>query len=221
VKKKPVDYYLKTWYPYLIVALVLVGSGLGIYLPFRYHLELAEKIVIGQLVIGTLSLLVILFGLYPVLRQLRISEAKPKLSLAFDELGKTDTTLDVIQGRGKTHRIVLWILNNGNAVAEKYQVDLEVDRSLGAAFMGIWAETKIYNPQQSTEDGRQTLSFSLIYPCFVRRPITAISLFLSTNDKSPQEFRMPYRVFGTWSPEERGELRVRLQKTPIGEQPAH
>ncbi len=212
---------LARYYAYCGVALVLVIVMLAVFLPLFYGgTDRLERIGISQLLCITLTLLVILFGLIPVLRQLKISEARPGLSLGFDESGSTETTIEVTEGKATAHQLHLWMSNNGNAVAKEFQLDLDVNQTLGAYLIPLRREeSKVYDPRQSVNAGMSTISFSTIsVPCFVGRPLPVAALSLRTKEDShnlyPQGIRILYRISGTWGPEQSRELRVRLNKPP-------
>jgi hypothetical protein len=211
--------HLRRHFRFYVVAVLLLLVVLGIFVPFTYRgWNRLEAIGLSQLFCSILTLLVISYQLVPALKQLRISEARPKLTLAFDESGRTEKALEVIKGKGKTHHLELWMTNNGDAVAREFQVDLDVNGVFGSGFNPLYVdETKVYDPRQLADTGIRTISFSMTsFPCFVSRPVRVTMLLLQTNadsyDLSPQEFIMPYRIYGTWGQEQGGELRVQLKK---------
>ena len=211
--------HLTRYSRFYVIAFLVLAIVLAILLPLTYSWNRLEQYALSQLVCSILTLLVILYALVPALKQLRIAEAKPRLSLAFDESGSTETTLEVIKGQDKRHPLRLWMSNCGDAVAKEFQVELSMSEVLVPHFMPLFPdEVKLYRDRRSGDKAMVTIGFfDLVTPCFVNRPINVMTLSLLSEadsyDLCPREYRIGYRIYGTWGREQGGELRVRLKKT--------
>jgi len=209
-------------YAYLNVALLVVALVLAIVLPLtRLNLDLLVRIGLAQLFCGIVTMLFIIVTLYVVFRQLRISEAKPRLSLAFDELGTTETTLEVMKGKPWKRTLSLWMLNHGNAVAKEFQVRLDVpiifksvldnDLSVGSIFTS-------YDIASPNKDIRILSFHNLKTPCFVDSPLKVLHDFKleaspHSYKKYGEEYTIDYRIYGSWGGYQSGKLKIRVKKT--------
>lgn len=212
--------HLTRYVRYYVIALLLLAVLLSIIMPLtNRRLEPLEQIGISQLVCSILTLVVIFYTLYFILRQLRIAEARPKLSLAFYETGETEATISVVRGTGQAHELELWMSNCGDAVAKEFQVDLNSKRLFGLNFCAPLPKGTLLYDSSEAATGIRTISFSnLSLPCFVNRPLRVAKLILYTtadsHDLYPQDFTITCRIYGTWGREQGGVLKVRLNKNP-------
>lgn len=213
--------HLKTYSAHYVVAFLLLCVLLGIVVPRSdKSIGLLEQLAWSQLICSVDTLFVILFTLYLIMKQLRISEAKPKLSLAFDGLGATETTFEVTKGKPRKHRLLLWMSNRGNAVAKEFQVQLDVPKMFKSGLgggMSLGSEYTPFNIESPNKDIRILSFHNLKTPCFVDSPLEVqtleLEVYLDSYEKYGEEYTIDYRIYGSWGSYQSGKLKIKIKKT--------
>ncbi|MFC2021732.1 hypothetical protein ACFLTR_00730, partial [Chloroflexota bacterium] len=187
-------------------------------------LALSDRLRAMQLILSAIAFIGVFIALMIAFAQFRKSMAKPDLKLVFNEKGDTETDINVSRINEMLNSKELWVINKGNAIAELFQIELEMPKIYYPQFSSFTGRRELMlrgtTPEQAITDKDKVVVS--IYntrqiPCFVNSPVQLTShLSLKTNNQLYDEykdFKIRYRIFGDWNEVQAGELRVKCNKT--------
>ena len=209
-----------------IAILIIIGIAIAIPLIHQriFHTTFLETITFAQAIFSALALVFIIYTFNVSVIQLNKAMARPKLSLAFSEDGKTETSIDISKTQSMfTPTMPLWVLNKGNAVAELFQIELEMPKIYNPTFSNFARQPELVlystgsQPSLTDENAVVISIFNRKQiPCFVNSPVQLTSyIFLKMyrqNYNEFKDFKIKYRIFGDWTEAREGELKVICKK---------
>ncbi len=203
----------------ILVTFFIIGLASALVFVFsaKRELSFSETMAFAQFVFTILAFSAVLYTLYYASAQFRKTMAKPLFSLSFSEDGKNETTLDAHNNTDSVQTLDLWLANNGNAVTNAIQVELDIPEEFNPNFRHISKETRRVPHRPSPQKGIRIVSFySIDKYYFVGIPSRLISIEFETHselyDDYPKAFKIPYKLFGDWAEAQTGELLVKVHK---------
>ena len=195
----------------------LVGAGifaiiLAIVLPFitAPNENLASKFALAQLSLSSVGFILIIVTLCFTIVQLRKSNAKPKIKVAFNEEGEQSFTLTYKDNKPAPSLPLMSLINDGNAIARCFQIDFVIPKSV--------SKDKL-TTKDSYGNGIYTYINDEKKPLFVKKPSKPVDLSITygiDNRKylkyTKPSFTVKYRIYGDWNEIQEGKLTIRLQK---------
>ncbi len=202
----------------IIGAIIIIALAMGLPFLFQPSQDLLPNFALSQLTVSAVAFFIIFLTLYFTIIQLRKSMAKPKIKIYFSENKATAISVKIAKSVDlPVMSLELWIVNSGNAVAKSFQVELDVPDDFNPNFHLIYSGVKTVPPRYLRDVNIRTVSFCNIENyCFVGLPTHLVSLTLEIHkelyNKYPDEFKVPYRVYGDWAETQEGKLRVICKK---------
>lgn len=202
-------------------AIICIAAAFTALLKVNLKLDTSETIAAAGLIFTVLAFTAVMYSLYAVFVQLRKSMAKPKLSLAFSEDGKTETIIKITDRPNQQPiELKLWVFNSGNAIAKTFQIDLEIPTEYRPR---LSKTATTYTQVDTSPKNRGGKIIKSIYQekfiAFVHRPalIDALQLQIDPNNYAQyRDFDIEYNIYGDWAETQEGELTVRIQKETGG-----
>ena len=118
------------WYisGFVVVLIIIL---LALLLPaFLFEFDYLETLGTQQLYFSIVAFSVIWITLLLTIRQFRKSMAKPLIKVAFNENGDQSFTLTYKDNIVTTDLPPLWIINEGNAISQHFQIDIIIPGSI-------------------------------------------------------------------------------------------
>ena len=212
-----------------VIALFVILTAVGILL-YQYFcgswstLQADERTGIAQIYLGSITLVAIVFTLLYATVQFRRTVASPQLKVVVDQGGSTRTNISIpklLPNTAKDYTLPfnLYIYNDGNLVADLYNVEFKLPSIFKPMLQT--ADTNLYGVQTitgSTEDGLSIIHFysrrADEYVCYVHKFVNIGIIFLKITpdiiDKLPYNFKIGYRIFGSWAAKQDGSIDVSL-----------
>ena len=136
-----------------------------------------------------------------------------------DQGGSTRTNISIPKLLPNTAPFNLYIYNDGNLVADLYNVEFKLPSIIKPRLQT--ADTNLYGVQTitgDTEDGLSIIHFysrrADEYVCYVHKFVNIGIIFLEITpdiiDKLPYNFKIGYRIFGSWAAKQDGSIDVSL-----------
>jgi len=210
--------FSKTKLIIIMVALFFI-IALAIGLPFfsKPSNDLIPKFALSQLAFSAVAFFIIFTGLILNLVQFSKSMAKPKLSLAFSEDGKTETIIKITDRPNQQPiELKLWVFNSGNVIAKTFQIDLEIPTEYRPR---LSKTATTYTQVDTSPKNRGGKIIKSIYQekfiAFVHRPalIDTLQLQISPNNYAQyRDFDIEYNIFGDWADVQEGNLKIIVKK---------
>jgi hypothetical protein len=201
-----------------IIVAIFISVLTGIF-AFQYKLDYSQIIATAGLLFAVAAFAGVLFNLNATYIQLQKAMAKPILSLAFSEDGKTEATIIASKDGAKSRNLEMWIINKGNAVTKMFQIELEIPNILRPNFeTPSYTELPLLNSKLSLDKKATIFSFfskEKVY-CFVNLPVQIHPLKLHSQPEDFEEFqseyKLRYRVYGDWAKTQEDELKITISK---------
>ncbi|MFC2059794.1 hypothetical protein ACFLTZ_01710 [Chloroflexota bacterium] len=207
----------------IIGAIIIIALAIGLPFLTKPCDNLLPNFALSQLAFSAVAFFIVFLALYFTIVQLRKSMVKPDLKLVFSEKGDTETTINVSDIKDLSNNVALWIVNKGNAVAELFQIELEMPKLYYPLFSNFTEHQELMlrgtTPEQARTD-KDMVAVSIYnvrqIPCFVNSPVKLTShLLLKTHNQHYEkytDFKIKYHIFGDWNETQKGELRVKCKK---------
>ena len=202
----------------------IIGSTilivLAIVLPITslFELDLLETVGMIQLRLSAVAFLVIFVTLILTIRQFRQSMAKPKIKVAFNENGEQSFNLTYKDNKATTDLPPLWIINEGNAISQHFQIDVIIPESIiNPEIIG----KRLTYTTITRDNGNCIFSYTNDegYTLFVNKPKQPqdmnLSIAIDMNKcikVSEDVHKIKYRIYGDWAETQEGELKIKVKK---------
>jgi hypothetical protein len=186
---------------------------LGLALPFILSPKhtFLERIGLAQLSFSAIAFFAIFIALVIAIAQFLKSMAKPKLSLAFSEDGKTETSI--------SDTMPLWIINKGNAVARYFQINFIIPENIGNPSVSKYLYTMYISFVKDNSDYILSYTNEGRYTLFVNKPYSDPNMIFwegIDTKKCIEVYKdsceIKYRVYGDWAETQEGKLKVNIHK---------
>ncbi|MBA7695313.1 hypothetical protein ES703_103937 [subsurface metagenome] len=169
----------------------------------------------AQVVLSAIAFPAIFSALYLTMVQLRKAMAKPSIKVAFNKEGEQKATLTYKDGNLEAGLPILWIINEGNAVARFFQIDFFIPENI--------VRSGVYVPLRK-HDGNYILSYTNEgrYTLWVNRPYQDTNMIFSSAfginkllDEFKDGFEIEYKIYGDWAETQEGKLKVIIKKQEV------
>ena len=210
-------------------AIVAILTILGLlfyefYFGIWSSLELAEKSIIAQIYFSTVILIAVIFTLLYATVQFRKIVASPQLEVVVDQDGNHKRHISISKvllntTQDNKQMLNLYIHNEGDLVADLYNVEFKLPSILKPELQT--AMTDLYGVQTivgDTEDKLSTIHFysrrADEYVCYVHKFVNigtmSVKIPPDIINKLPYNFKISYRIFGSWAGKQDGSIDVTL-----------
>lgn len=204
---------------YTVLAIVLVLLSLVLAYWVTHGLLLSERLSAMQLSLSAVAFVGVVIALMIAIAQFRKSVAKPLIKVAFDEKGKQEAKLIIINNN-PGELPLLWIINEGNKISRYFQIDFIIPKGivnprgkeliLDIPHISLeeFGDDYIFS---YTNEGRNTL--------FVNKPCNDTDFNLNyalgyrkCNELFRNNFILKYNIYSDWGEPQKGELKVIIEK---------
>jgi len=200
------------WHISGFVVLIIVILLILLLPPFLFEFDYLETLGTQQLYFSIIAFSVIWITLLLTIRQFRKSMAKPHIKVAFNEKGEQSFTLTYKDNRVTNGLPNLWLINEGNAISQHFQIVVIIPESIGKSL----TYTII-----TMDNGNCIFSYTNDedYTLFVHKPKQPqdmdLSIAIDVNKciKVSEDVRkIKYRIYGDWAETQEGELKIKVKK---------
>ena len=201
-----------------ILAIALTSLSLLLANAASQGLELSDRLVVMQITLSSVAFVGVFIALMIAVAQFRKSIAKPKIKVAFNKKGEQSFTLIYKDNKATTDLPPLWIINEGNAISQHFQIDIIIPEIiLNPEIIG-----KLLTYTTITRDNGNCI-FSYTndwdYTLFVNKPKQpqdmnlSIAIDMNKCIKVSEDVRkIKYRIYGDWAETQEGELKIQVKK---------
>jgi len=208
------------WYISGFVVLIIVILLILLLPPFLFKFNYSETLGTQQLYFSIVAFSVIWITLLLTIRQFRKSMAKPHIKVAFNEKGDQSFTLTYKDNRVTNSLPRLWLINEGNAIAQHFQIDVIIPKSITEPESKIKTLTETISTR---DNGNCIFSYTNTNDkddiLFVHKPKQPKNLdffiAIDTNkciEASEDVCKIKYRIYGDWAETQEGELKIKVKK---------
>jgi len=210
------------------IAIVVIAAAVGLLLYLYFYgswatLQVNERNGIAQIYLGSITLVALVFTLLYATFQFRKAIAKSQLQIVVDQDRKTKTSISTTKradgGLADEASLNLYVYNDGNLVAELYSIEFKIPSIFDPELQT--ADTDLYGVERlrGIPNGElSTINFysrrADEYVSYVHKLIhigrITMNVTPDTKDKLPKEFKISYRIFGSWADRQEGSLDVSL-----------
>jgi hypothetical protein len=194
----------------IVAGVILFGLITNAFL-LKPGTELLPTYALAELYVSVLAFAAVWITLIILIFQLRKSMAKPSIKVAFNERGEQQATLTYSkEGRLETGLPLIFLINEGNAVARYFQIDFVIPKTI--------ARPDFAHAPFIKDNGNYILSYTNEgkYTLFVNRPSRDHDIIFSPVMKlrlfSLARFKIKYKVYGDWAETQEGELTIKCSK---------
>ena len=210
------------WYisGFVVVLIIIL---LALLLPaFLFEFDYLETLGTQQLYVSIAAFSVIWITLLLTISQFSKSNAKPLIKVAFNKNGEQSFNLTYRDNKATTDLPPLWIINEGNAISQHFQIDIIIPESIiNPEIIG----KRLTYTTITRDNGNCIFSYTNDedYTLFVHKPKQPQDMNLSIaidNHKCmnlpKNNFKLKYYIYGDWAETQKGELTVKILKETGG-----